>query len=279
MDMNDKMELLNVRPLISLSSSYPVFQRLTRSAHPTQNRHLSLTTRKSRVCLQHQQETGTLRSPAELNLRKRITRRVEEAQQTLTITDLPPELHHSIIDFLDPIDSTCLGLASRYFYALHRRRHGTVHLSTRRPRPDDREWARRPVAALLTLESNNIKTAKTIVADPPDNATVTTLTYEQPIFLPQPRPPYWCEKCGLERCELQRHIRDWFPRDHEYCTISEKYVRLGLHREKEEFCHRRSPRNSSLCGKHHPRSVAKKVASEIIGLGDMTTAQLPKRMG
>ncbi|KAK1452811.1 hypothetical protein CCUS01_10685 [Colletotrichum cuscutae] len=256
MDMNDKMELLKVRPLFSLSRSYPMLQRHTRSARPTQNRHLSLTTRKSRVCLQHQQETSPLRSPAELNFRKQFTRRVEEAQQTLTITDLPPELHHSIIDFLDPIDSTCLGLASRYFYTLHRRRHGTVQLATRRPRPDHREWARRSASALSAFRSIDATTAM-IVTDPTDDAT---LANEQPISHPQPRPPSCCAKCGLERCELQRHIRDWFPPDHEYCTISEKYVRLGLHREEEEFCHRRSPRNSSWCGKHHPRSVAKKVA-------------------
>ncbi|KXH38588.1 hypothetical protein CNYM01_10831 [Colletotrichum nymphaeae SA-01] len=255
MDMNDKMELLKVRSLISLSRSYPMLQRLTRSARPTQNKHLSLTTRKSRVCLQHQQETSPLRCPAELNLRKQITRRVE-AQKTLTITDLPPELHHTIIDFLDPIDSTCLGLTSRYFYALHRRRHGTVQLATRRPGPNDQQCAWRSASAMSVVKSIDATKAM-IVTDLTDD---NTLANEHPILHPQPQPPSCCEKCGLERCELQRHIRDWFPPDHEYCTISEKYVTLGLHREKEEFCHRRSPRNSSLCGKHHPRSVAKKVA-------------------
>jgi hypothetical protein len=44
----------------------------------------------------------------------------------LVLMDLPGELHFFIMDFLDPIDSTCLGLANRHFYAIHRRLHGTV---------------------------------------------------------------------------------------------------------------------------------------------------------
>ncbi|KAK1705022.1 uncharacterized protein BDZ83DRAFT_551909, partial [Colletotrichum acutatum] len=175
-----------------------------------------------------------------------ITQRVERAQQTFTITDLPPELHHIIIDFLDPIDSTCLGLASRYFYTLHRRRHGNVHLATGRPRPNDQEWAWRSASALSVVKSINTTTATATTA-----ADDTPLANERPISYPQPMPLFRCEKCGLERCELQRHIRDWFPRDHDYCTISGKYMRLGSHREEAGFCYRRSPRKPSLCGKHH----------------------------
>ncbi|EXF76111.1 hypothetical protein CFIO01_07976 [Colletotrichum fioriniae PJ7] len=256
MDMNDKMELLEAHALTLLSHSCPTLQQLTRSANSTQKRHLPLKTRTSRVCLRCQQVIIPPRSPAEPNVVKNATRRVEaQAQQTLAIIDLPPELHHSIMDFLDPIDSTCLGLASRHFYTLHRRRHGTVHLSTRPSRPNDQEWAWRLASTLSALESINTTTATTAADD-------TTLADEQPISYPQPRPPFWCEKCGLERCELQRHIRDWLPRDHKYCTISGKFVRLGLPRGAEGFCHRRSPRNSRLCGKHHPRSIVGKVVRE-----------------
>jgi hypothetical protein len=55
--------------------------------------------------------------------------------------DLPPELHFAFFDFLDPIDSTCLGLTNKHFYAIHRRLHGTVSLTVRRDGPNDLEWA------------------------------------------------------------------------------------------------------------------------------------------
>ncbi len=59
----------------------------------------------------------------------------------MTLLDLPSELHFAIFDFLDPIDSTCLGLTNKHFYDIHRRMHGTISLSARRDGPNELEWA------------------------------------------------------------------------------------------------------------------------------------------
>jgi hypothetical protein len=49
------------------------------------------------------------------------------------LVTLAPEIHLLLIDILDPVSSTCLGLTCKVFYNLHRARHGTVPLHA----PDD----------------------------------------------------------------------------------------------------------------------------------------------
>jgi hypothetical protein len=44
------------------------------------------------------------------------------------LTTLPPELHLSIFDNLDPVSSACLGLTTKKFYPLHRSAHRKVGL-------------------------------------------------------------------------------------------------------------------------------------------------------
>ena len=44
------------------------------------------------------------------------------------LSNLPPEIHLSIFDSLDPVSSTCLGLTSRKFYPMHRGAHKHVPL-------------------------------------------------------------------------------------------------------------------------------------------------------
>jgi hypothetical protein len=44
------------------------------------------------------------------------------------LTNLPPELHLSIFDNLDPVSSACLGLTSKKFYPMHRSAHRKVGL-------------------------------------------------------------------------------------------------------------------------------------------------------
>lgn len=56
-----------------------------------------------------------------------------------TLLDLPSEIHYAILDFLDPIDSTCLGLTNRSFYDMHRRLHGAVPFSVHYLAPNDIE--------------------------------------------------------------------------------------------------------------------------------------------
>lgn len=44
------------------------------------------------------------------------------------ITNLPPELKHSLHSHLDPVSSACLGLSSRHFYPIHYSQHPHVSL-------------------------------------------------------------------------------------------------------------------------------------------------------
>lgn len=119
---------------------------------------------------------------------------------SLTFSGLPTDIHLCILDFLSKVESTCLGLTNHHFYAMHRRRHGSVSLSARQRRQS---------------------------ADP-------------------------CRICR-EACELRLHLERWMPRDMEYCTISEKYGRPAS-TFSQSYCSKRCPTNSSLCGRHHPRS-------------------------
>jgi len=45
-----------------------------------------------------------------------------------------PEIHLEIFKYLDPVESTCLGLACKEFYPIHRQLHGTVSLQTKTTR-------------------------------------------------------------------------------------------------------------------------------------------------
>jgi len=47
---------------------------------------------------------------------------------TLTLQNLPPEIHLKIFDIMDTITSTCLGLTCKKFYTMHWGRHGKVVL-------------------------------------------------------------------------------------------------------------------------------------------------------
>lgn len=54
--------------------------------------------------------------------------KVEELPGSLLVDKLPTELHLCILDYLDPVSSTCLGVTCKKFYGIHRERYGTVSL-------------------------------------------------------------------------------------------------------------------------------------------------------
>ncbi|KAI1380930.1 hypothetical protein F4677DRAFT_441260 [Hypoxylon crocopeplum] len=151
----------------------------------------------------------------------------------LTLEDLPPELHYAIFDFLDPIDSTCLGLTSTHFYSIHKRMHGKVALSARREGPNDMEWVWRnafisgPFVASSGVGKQN---------------SLATLS---------PRGQVYCRKCRTARCELHNHIREWIGGndDNEYCVVSQKFGRAAPVNARA-FCYRSSPRHPHRCGRH-----------------------------
>ncbi|KAK6950819.1 hypothetical protein Daesc_007344 [Daldinia eschscholtzii] len=149
----------------------------------------------------------------------------------LTLEDLPPELHYAIFDFLDPIDSTCLGLTSKHFYSIHKRMHGKVSLSARREGPNDMEWVWR----------------NTFISGP--FVASSGVGKQNSLALLSPRGQVYCRKCRTARCELHNHIREWIGDDMEYCEVSQKFGPAAPEKARA-FCYRSSPRHPHRCGRH-----------------------------
>ncbi|KAI1336553.1 hypothetical protein F5Y15DRAFT_202720 [Xylariaceae sp. FL0016] len=144
----------------------------------------------------------------------------------LTLPNLPPEIHYAIFDFLDPIDSTCLGLTSKHFYAVHKAMHGKIPLSARREGPNDMEWVWRnagPFVASGKSQQNSL-------------AMLT------------PRGQVYCRKCRTARCELHNHIKDWMG-GLEYCDLREMFGPPAP-KDAQQYCYRSSPRHPRRCGRH-----------------------------
>jgi hypothetical protein len=171
----------------------------------------------------------------------------------INIMDLPGEVHYAVFDFLDPIDSTCLGLTNKHFYAIHRRMHGSVPLSTRRGGPNELEWAWHVAGAppknLVTAPKPSNLPA--IAAGKPDVVLSAPRTKEELSHL-RVRGQAYCRKCGVTRCELYKHLAGWMGDKMEYCTISEKYGDFALPTAKSH-CSRGLPSNPHRCARHYRR--------------------------
>ncbi|KAK1750829.1 hypothetical protein QBC47DRAFT_87630 [Echria macrotheca] len=148
----------------------------------------------------------------------------------LTLLDLPAELHFAILDFLDPIDSTCLGLTNKHFYSIHRRMRGKVPLSTRREGPNELEWA-------WHLAGNVVRPPST--EDKDKNALAKLRVRGQG----------YCRKCGVTRCELQKHIQTWMGDGAEYCSIKQKFGQAAPAGAKP-YCYMSKPGDPERCGRH-----------------------------
>ncbi|OAA66586.1 f-box domain containing protein [Niveomyces insectorum RCEF 264] len=156
------------------------------------------------------------------------------------LCDLPPELHYAIFDFLEPIDSTCLGLTNKHFYAIHQRLHGVVPLSARRAGPNDMEWVWHLAGRMLQQGQH------------PDAATLAATT--NALAMLRVRGQALCRKCGVSRCELHKHIQDWMPPGTEYCTVREKFGPAAPAGAKD-FCYLSNPKDPHRCGRHRvPKS-------------------------
>lgn len=161
---------------------------------------------------------------------------IQRPGEKLQLIHLAPELHYAIFDFLDPIDSTCLGLTSKHFYSIHWRMHGTVPLAARREGPNDMEWAWRAAGPLLTGPASPAPAGQQAAA----LAEVKKLA---------PRGQVYCRKCGISRCELHKHIKEWVPEGLEYCEVSQKFGRKAPDGARKT-CYRSSPRHPHRCGRH-----------------------------
>lgn len=158
----------------------------------------------------------------------------------LTLSTLPPELHFAIFDQLDPIDATCLGLANRHLYSIHRRMHGSVPLSVRRDGPNELEWAWHK-AAYPSAHAAAMSTS--------DNAPVHGGHGTMDLAALRVRGKGLCRKCGVSRCELQKHIRDWMPDNYEYCSVRDKFVPKPSE-DARSHCYMNNPTNTTRCGRH-----------------------------
>ncbi|KUI55382.1 hypothetical protein VP1G_02740 [Cytospora mali] len=171
------------------------------------------------------------------------------ASGPLTLSTLPSELHYAIFDFLDPIDATCLGLTNSHFYSIHRRMHGSVPLSVRRDGPNDMEWAWH-LAGYPSLASGSSNAAA--------GTTTNTLGASDKTNLAawRVRGKGLCRKCGVSRCELHKHIKDWVPENYEYCSVRDRFVhRPG--EDAKEHCYMSNPRITTRCGRHRMKKQGK----------------------
>ncbi|KAK2065525.1 F-box domain-containing protein [Colletotrichum caudatum] len=165
--------------------------------------------------------------------------RIHRPSARMDIFDLPAELHYAIFDHLDPIDSTCFGLTNSHFYNIHRRMHGSVPLSSRRSGPNDLEWAWRFAGPLIYNGS----------AAPPAEAFQDSALERMRV-----KGQVYCRKCGISRCELHRHLREWMGSKLEYCSITQKYGPRAAE-EAADTCYIKSPKHPNRCGRHAAKSV------------------------
>lgn len=70
---------------------------------------------------------------------------------SMTFSGLPTDIHHCIVDFLNTIDSACLGLTNHPFYAVHKKRHRPISLSARQGRRSADPCHKCPAACELRL--------------------------------------------------------------------------------------------------------------------------------
>ncbi|KAM0234658.1 hypothetical protein ACHAP5_009967 [Fusarium lateritium] len=147
-----------------------------------------------------------------------------------TLLDLPSELHYTIFDHLDPIDSVCFGLTNSNFYEIHRRLHGTVPLSSRYSGPNDMEWAWRGAGPLVHRHERNAEV-------------------ENPVKQMRVKGQVYCRKCGISRCELHSHLKDWMGDGYEYCSVKEVYGKPAGE-DAKPYCYIKSPKNPHRCGRH-----------------------------
>ncbi|KAL5346113.1 hypothetical protein ACLOAV_009145 [Pseudogymnoascus australis] len=135
-----------------------------------------------------------------------------------TLSSLPTELHLLVFSSLDPIDSTCLGLTSRHFYTAYR----TLH----RSRIPLNQRRRGP---------NKLESTWAVLG-----------------------PVTPCRYCGIYRCELHMHIREFMPGRYEYCAVRGVFgLRAG--EGAKDWCFRSNPPKPMMCGRHWVPNVEEPV--------------------
>lgn len=155
----------------------------------------------------------------------------------MTILDLPSELHYTLFDFLDPIDGVCFGLAHPRLHDIAKRKYGQqVSLASRYSGPNDMEWAWRGAGPLVRSNTDGL----------------AARGHEESKL--RPKGQVYCRKCGISRCELQRHLKEWMGEGREYCEIKKIFGRPAGE-DAKTYCYMSSPKNPGRCGRHGPRRI------------------------
>ncbi|TQV92027.1 F-box domain-containing protein [Cordyceps javanica] len=202
------------------------------------------------------------------------------------LLDLPPELHYTLFDFLDPIDAVCLGLAHPALYAVHRRKNSRVPLSSRYNGPNDLEWVWRGVRHLNQrgggggsgggdMNHNSSSGTSTPITSV-DQQETTSISQQQrqqqqknehstaggggggggsALDKLRVKGQVYCRKCGISRCELHRHIKSWMGDGYQYCEIKERFGPPAPDGAKS-YCFMSSPKDRHRCGRHGALRVA-----------------------
>ncbi|KAJ6782733.1 hypothetical protein PWT90_08990 [Aphanocladium album] len=163
------------------------------------------------------------------------------ASGRMGLLDLPPELHYTLFDFLDPIDAVCLGLAHSKLYTIHRRKNSRVPLSSRYNGPNDLEWVWRGVRHLNQRSSGGGGHRATAGSEKE--------LQQEGLEKLRVKGQVYCRKCGISRCELHRHIKSWMGDGYEYCEIKERFGRPAPDGAKT-YCFMSSPKDRNRCGRH-----------------------------
>jgi len=164
----------------------------------------------------------------------------------LALLDLPAELHFSIMDFLDPIDSACLGLTNKHFYAIHRRMHGTVALTARRNGPNELEWAWHLAGSVVRKGLADAAAAAAAGATAEDKAAALSRL--------RVRGQGYCRMCGITRCQLHKHIQEWMGEGWEYCSVRQRFGPAAAEHAKP-YCYMSKPGDARRCGRHAVRAT------------------------
>lgn len=172
-------------------------------------------------------------------------------KQPLTLLSLPSELHLRLMDYLDPLDMTCLGLTNRHFYTLYRR-NLTIPISL----PTSVMYLSPPPASPASTESAS-ETKPTRPALGPRKITPVSLyarrlgRNNQEWAFTRYKSGSMCKFCGVERCQLWRHVAELFPAcEWEYCGVAGKFGRRVEAEGHNEGCWRSCPPSPRTCGKH-----------------------------
>lgn len=167
----------------------------------------------------------------------------------MTFMDLPAELHFAVFDFLDAIDSTCLGLTNKHFYSIHRRLHGKVPLSKRREGPNELEWAWHLAGAAIP---QTLAVPSWDGSSHASSAAVMEVRDGKALSRLRVRGQAYCRKCGVTRCELHKHIQEWMGEGAEYCSVKQKFG-LEAPQGAKPYCFMSKPGDPGRCGRHWVR--------------------------